>query len=372
MHEVSDFARDCVELLQERLAAGAISRRSFLRGCAALGAAPALLGGRGAAAAESKELVLCNFGGDAITAFNKAWVEPFMAKNPGIKVVIDGTGPTSGKIKAMVESGKVSWDVVDRNLAAAAELGPQNLLEEIDYEIVDKNKVRPDHSSKWAVGSYIFAYPLVYDTKAWGGRVPTGWKDFFDLKSFPGKRMLRKHIDGQLEAALIGDGVDPKKLYPLDVKRALDKIRSIKEHVIFWGNGAESQQAFRDGEVVMGNMWNTRSTVIRQESKGRFDFTFNQASVWVGAWLIPNGAKGGKATMQYIASTQDPAEQVELFKMIGNGPVNPAAAKLVPAELKNLDPGAPENYSREVLADADWYARNSEKVLNQYLEMVSS
>lgn len=371
MHDGSDFARDCVELLREKLGAGTISRRAFLGGCALLGAAPALLGSR-PARAETKEIVLCNFGGDAMAAFNKAWVQPFMAKNPDVKVVIDGTGPTSGKIKAMVESGKVSWDVVDRNLAAAVELGQQNLLDTIDYSIVDKSKVRPDHATQWAVGSYIYAYPLVYDTTAWGGRKPTGWKDFFDLKAFPGKRMLRKHIDGQLEAALIGDGVDPKKLYPLDVKRALDKIRSIKEHVIFWGNGAESQQAFRNGEVVMGNMWNTRSTVIRQESKGRIDFTFNQASVWVGAWLVPKGAKGGKATMRYIASTQDPAEQVELFKLIGNGPVNPAAAKLVPAELKALDPGSPENYDREVLADATWYANNSEKVLNQYLEMVSS
>ena len=371
MEQDSGFARDSIELLRERLAGKPVSRRGFLAACALLGLSPALFKIT-PASAEGKELVLCNFGGDAIAAFNKAWVEPFMAKNPAIKVVIDGTGPTSGKIKAMVESGKVGWDVVDRNLAAAVELGQQYLLDEIDYGIVDRGKVRPEHAGKWAVGSYIYSYPLVYDSKAWGGRVPTGWKDFFNLKDFPGKRMLRKYIDGQLEAALIGDGVDPKKLYPLDVKRALDKIRSIKDQVIFWANGAESQQAFRNGEVVMGNMWNTRCTVLKDESKGRIDFTFNQASVWIGAWLVPKGSKGGSDAMKFIASTQDPAEQVELFKLIGNGPVNPAAAALVPAELKPLDPGSPENYAKEVLADPEWYAANSATALNQYLEMVSS
>lgn len=371
MAKDSGFARDCIELMAQRLDGKTVNRRSFLAACALLGVSPALFRAT-PAAAESKELVLVNFGGDAIEAFKKAWVEPFLAKNPDVKMAIDGTGPTSGKIKAMVESGKVTWDVVDRNLAAAVELGRQNLLDEIDYGIVDKGKVRPEHAGKWGVGSYIYTYPLVYDSKAWGGRVPTGWKDFFDLKAFPGKRMLRKHIDGQLEAALVADGVDPKKLYPLDLKRALDKIRSIKEHVIFWANGAESQQAFRNGEVVMGNMWNTRSTVLKNETKGRIDFTFNQASVWVGAWLVPKGSKGGKEVMKFIASSQDPAQQVELFKMLGNGPVNPAAASLVPAELKSLDPGSPENYAKQIPADPDWYATNSETALNRYIEMVSS
>ena len=365
------FARDRIELFKEQIQAKPVSRRTLLFAAAALGISPALFKTT-PALADSNELVLVNFGGDAIDAFNKAWVQPFLAKNPSLKMVIDGSGPTSGKLKAMVESGKVTWDVVDRNLPASVELGTQNLLNEIDYSIVDKGKVRPEHAGKWGVGNYIFSYPLVYDTKAWGGRVPKGWKDFYDLKAFPGKRMLRKHIDGQLEGALIADGVDPKKLYPLDVKRALDKIRSIKDNVIFWANGSESQQAFRNGEVVMGNMWNTRSTILKREGNGRFDFTFNQASVWVGAWLVPKGSQGGANAMRFIASAQDPAQQVELFKLIGNGPVNPAAAALVPSELKSLDPGSPENYAVQIPANADWYATNSATVLNQYLEMVSS
>jgi putative spermidine/putrescine transport system substrate-binding protein len=365
------FARDRIELLKARINAGRVSRRTLFAAAAALGVSPSLLKSA-PALADSKELVLVNFGGDAIAAFNTAWVQPFLAKNPSLKMVIDGSGPSSGKMKAMVESGKISWDVVDRNLPASVELGTQNLLDEIDYTVVDKTKVRPEHAGKWGVGNYIFSYPLVYDTKAWGGRVPVGWKDFYDLKTFPGKRMLRKHIDGQLEGALIADGVDPKKLYPLDVKRALDKIRSIKDNMIFWAGGAESQQAFRDGEVVMGNMWNTRSTILVRESKGRFASTFNQASLWVGAWLVPKGSPGSANAMRFIASSQDPAQQVELFKLIGNGPVNPAASSLVPPDLKSLDPGSPENYAVQVLADADWYAANSATVLNQYLEMVSS
>jgi putative spermidine/putrescine transport system substrate-binding protein len=86
---------------------------------------------------------------------------------------------------------------------------------------------------------------------------------------------------------------------------------------------------------------------------------------------VPRGNPAGRDVHRFIASAQDPAGQVELFKALGNGPVNPAAAAMVPAELKPLDPGSPENYARQIPADAEWYAANSATVLNQYLEAIS-
>ena len=363
------FQQDCIELLKEQTEGRAVNRRRFLSVIAGLGVSP-LVCRLSPAHAQAKEIVVVNWGGDAVAAMTKAWAEPFNAKG-GLKAVVDGAGPSSAKIKAMVESGKVTWDVVDRNLIAALELGRQNLLEKIDYSIVDKLKVRPGHAGEWGVGSYIYANVLTYQADAWGGRKPATWRDFWNLKDFPGKRTLRKHIDGQLEAALLADGVPRDKLYPIDVKRALDKIKEIKKDTIFWSTGAESQQLFRDKEVVMGGLWNTRAMVARKESDGKVDFTFNEGSAWVGAWLVPKGNPAGKDVFNYIASTQDPAQQAELFKLLGNGPVNPAASALVAGDLKVLDPSNPENYAAQIPADPEWYAANSATVLNQYLEAIS-
>ena len=223
------FEQDCLTLLREQLEGRTVNRRAFLSALAILGVAPELFR-LTPAHAQSKEIVVVNFGGDAVPAMTKAWAEPFN-KTSAIKAVVDGSGPSSAKMKAMVESGKVTWDVVDRNLIAGLELGRQNLLEKIDYAIVDKSKVRPGHAGEWAVGSYIYGNVLAYQTDAFGGRAPKTWKDFYNFNDFPGKRTMRKHIDGQLETALLADGVAPDKLYPLDVKRALDKIRSIKKDV---------------------------------------------------------------------------------------------------------------------------------------------
>lgn len=366
---IQTFQEDCLDLLRQRTEGRTVGRRAFLSTLAVLGVSPALFR-LTPARAQARELVVVNFGGDAVTAMTKAWAEPYN-KGAALKAVIDGAGPSSAKMKAMVESGKVTWDVVDRNLIAALELGRQNLLEKIDYTIVDKSKVRPEHAGEWGVGSYIYANVLAYQTDAFGGRQPKTWADFYDLKDFPGKRAMRKHIDGQLETALLADGVSPDKLYPLDVKRALDKIRSIKKDVIFWATGAESQQLFRDREVTMGSVFNTRALVARRESNGKVDFHYNQASAWIGAWLTPRGNPGGKDAFRFMASAQDPAGQVELFKLLGNGPVNPAASGMVPAELRALDPGSPENYAMQIPADPDWYAANSAAVLTQYLEAIS-
>jgi putative spermidine/putrescine transport system substrate-binding protein len=360
-------AEDTMELLREQHARGAIDRRRFLQFSAMIAGTSAF---GGAALAQGKEIVLANAGGDAVTAMGKAWGEPF-TKASGVKVTIDGTFPSSAKIKAMVDARNVTWDVCDRNHAAAEELGLQGLLEEIDYTIVDKSKLRPEHAGKWGCGSYIYANVLTWNTEAFGGRKPMTWKDFWNVKDFPGKRALRKHIDGQLEAALLADGVAPKDIYPIDLKRALAKIKELKPHCIFWNTGAESQQVLRDKEVVMANLWNTRASVLRAESKGKIDYHYNEGSAWVGAWISPKGTKVRKEVMQFMASSQDPAQQIELYKMLGNGPVNPAAAAMMSDELKALDPGSPANYPLQVPANAEWYAKNSAAALTAYIEAVS-
>ena len=370
MEKIQTFAEDCAELLGERLARGGVDRRGFLMACAALGLSPLTFGVK-SASAQTKEIVLCNAGGDMASAMQRAFAEPFMKKYANFKVVVDGSNPLSAKIKAMVEAKRVVWDVCDRNLPASLELGQQGLLEEIDYAIVDRAKIRPEHAGKWGAGSYIFSNVLAYQSDAFGGRKPMTWKDFWNVKDFPGKRALRKHIDSNLESALLADGVPRDKLYPIDVKRALDKIKEIKPNCVFWSSGAESQQLLRDREVVMANVWNTRASVLRRETNQRVDFHYNEACVWVAAWIVPKGNPAGKDAFRLIASMQDPEPQVELFKLAGNGPVNPAAAALVPAELKIIDPGSPENYRLQVPVNPQWYADNSATVLQQYLEAVS-
>jgi putative spermidine/putrescine transport system substrate-binding protein len=346
-----------------------LDRRQFLALCAALGAG-SLLGGSDAWA-QAKEIVCANWGGDTGKAIIAAFLNPFTAAT-GIKTVNDGSGTSEGRIKAMVESKKVTWDVIDTGVGTILALGPAGYLEEIDYSIVDKTKVSPGFAYKYAIANYLFSYVLAYDKTKFGGKTPKGWADFWNLKDFPGKRAIRKDLQGTLEIALMADGVPMDKIYPIDEKRAFAKLREIKKETIFWPSGAESQQLLREGEVTMASMWSTRVTALVKDSNERISWTWNQGILCPGVWAVPKGNPGGKDAFRFISAAQDPQRQIELFKMIRGGPANPAAARIMPADLARFDPGYPDNANLQLKIGAEWYGKNQTRVSDQLLDFIAS
>ena len=205
------------------------------------------------ALAADKQLVLVNWGGDAIKAYDQAFGQPFF-KETGIEVKEDGTGPTEGAIAAQFKSGKPTWDLVDADPFSAISLGKQGMIEPIDYKIVDKSKMRPGFGWDYAASTYFFSYVIAYDAQKFGSNPPKGMADFFDVAKYPGKRSLYKWGAGMWEAALLADGVAPDKLYPLDLKRAHDKLAAFKPNVVsFWGGGAASQQVMLERRRLDGD-----------------------------------------------------------------------------------------------------------------------
>jgi putative spermidine/putrescine transport system substrate-binding protein len=360
-----DLRDDCANQLEDQLRQGRITRRQFAACLAMLGLGPAAANAQG-----STEVVLANFGGDAIRATNAAYVEPFQRANPGVRIRQDGSGPSSGRIKAIVESGRISWDVADRNFHGSLELGPQGLLEEMDYSIVDRNAVIPGYAGRWGLGSYTYANVMAWDSRAFGGRQPRNWADFWNLREFRGKRTLKRHIDGVLEAALLADGVAPDQMYPIDVRRAFEKIKEIKEHTIFWGSHTESYQLLRDREVTMGFLASSRAIPLKRDTNGRIDYTYNQATFFVSGYVVLKGAPAGRRAFEFIASTQDPRRQIEFQRALGLGPINPAANAIMPPDLVEQNPSNPANLARMVMADNEWYATQSADVVRRFYDEV--
>src|SRR3990167_7600958 len=65
----------------------------------------------GVGRAQERKVVIVSWGGDYQDALREAYWKPF-EKKMNVKVVED-TRPLPPRIKAMVETGKVEWDVVD-------------------------------------------------------------------------------------------------------------------------------------------------------------------------------------------------------------------------------------------------------------------
>jgi putative spermidine/putrescine transport system substrate-binding protein len=341
-----------------------LTRRETLAG---LGAVGFLAGMERSVRAAGGDLVMANWGGDATAAYAAAYAEPIKAAT-GLALRIDGSGPLEGTIKTQVDSKAVLWDLADAEAYSAMRLGRQGLLEPVGDIAVNP---APQAADAHAVPYSTFSYVIAYDAKRFGDDPPTTWADVWNVEKYPGKRSFYKWMSANLECALLADGVNPDQLYPLDVDRALKKFDELKPHVLTnWGSGAESQQLFRDGEVAIGHLWHSRAILLKKDSGGAIDFTFNQGILDHGVWVVPKGNPAGvEAARRALAVTQEPAVQAKLMQLYKYGPMNPAANALIPEALRGENPSDPANLSRQVIKDNAWYADNYDQALERWLAL---
>ncbi len=373
MKHNDNFTDDQLELLADKARQGKISRRKFTQlGAALLGTAALATRGVPALAADG-QLVFVSWGGDAVDAYDDAYGKAF-EEATGVRVRQDGSGPTEGAMQAQFESGSPTWDIVDADAFSAETLGKKGMIEPINYDIVDKSKMRDGFGWEYSASSYFFSYIIAYDATKFGDNPPTTMADFFDTDTFPGKRSMYKWGAGMWEALLMGDGVAQADLYPLDLERAHNKLKDFKEHVIsFWGNGAESQTLMLNGEASMALIWSTRARLLEQDTEGDVSFTWQDGVISPGAMAVIKGNPGGAETaMKFIASAQDPEKQLVMFDMLSQGPANPAADDLIPEDERRFNPVAPDNFAKQIALDVAWYEENYGKALDEYLAIISA
>src|SRR5215475_9567555 len=124
--------------------------RSLKTGAAALIGATLVV----TAATAADTIVFTSWGGTTQDAQKKDWAEPF-AKSDGVTIKQDG--PTDyGKLKAMVESGNVAWDVVDVEGDFAVAAAKAGLLEPLDFSVVKKDELDPRFVTDHSVGSFYY------------------------------------------------------------------------------------------------------------------------------------------------------------------------------------------------------------------------
>lgn len=356
----TSYGADCLELVEDQYQRGLMDRRTFVRALGLLAAMPMASLSRPATAA-TQQLMIVNWGGISRPAYAKAFGAPYEAAT-GIKLEQDGSGPLPAKVRAMVQSGKVIWDLLDFDASKALVLDREGLLQPIDYDIVDRNKVYPGWAYHAGVAFYIYSCVLCFDASKFPNAKPNSWKDFWDVERFPGQRAMRKTPEGQIEACMMAAGRSIKDVYPIDLDLAMAKVKELKSHLVAWTTSAQSQDVLRNGEVTMCNLWHSRAGALYKESSGRFDWTWNQGLMNVDVWSVPkNNPAGPEMAMRFIAFAQDPERQVELLKLIGNGPVNPAAAALVPDDLKKFDPTQADHRAVQAELNPEWWNAPSGK-----------
>ena len=315
----------------------------------------ATLGFAGMARAE--DMVFTSWGGTTQDAQKANWADPF---TEATKINVTQDGPTDyGKIKAMVESGNVNWDVVDVEGDYAVQAGKKGLLEKLDFSVIDKSKLDPRFVTDYSVGSFYYSF-VIGCNKDSVSACPKTWADLFDTKRFPGKRAFYKwSAPGVIEAALLADGVPADKLYPLDLDRAFKKLDTIKSDIVWWDSGAQSQQLLASAEAPFGSFWNGRLTALAATG-------VNVATSWTNnitaadALVVPKGAKDKAAAMKFIANATSAMAQAQFATNTGYAPTNLDSNTLMDAKIRQTLPDMQAD--TQVNADMDYWADHRDEI----------
>jgi putative spermidine/putrescine transport system substrate-binding protein len=305
-------------------------------------------------------LMINDDGGAYDDVLRAAVWDPF-EKQTGIK--IQSTSPADyGKLKAMVESGNPTWDIAEIDGEDALRAVQAGLAEPIDDKVVDRSKFVSAARDPYVFSTTVYSTVFGYRTDTFPSGAPTSWKDFWDVKRFPGPRAMEDGPAGNLEFALLADGVKPDKLYPLDVDRAFKKLDEIYPSVsVWWKTGQQPIQLLVDKEVVLSTAWNTR--LYNAIKKGApLAIQWNGGLSARGSWVIPKGTKNKEYAMKLFAFMTDPKNQAQVSIGIGSSGANLDANNYIPADTLKLLPLSPENAPKQVWLNEEWWAKNGDAV----------
>ena len=338
------------------------------------------------AAHAETELVIVSWGGAYTASQQNAYHEPFMAANPDIKIINDDSGGEAvAKIRAMNEAGAVTWALVDMVPSDAILLCDEGLLEEVNHDEIlapapDGSPASVDFGDMIVSPCYI---PQIVYSTTFGYRTdmvsepPTSINDVFDLEKIPGKRALEKKPIGNLEWALIADGVDPADVYDVlsgdeGVDRALAKLDTIKDSVIWWDKGAQTPQLLADGEIVMGSTYNGRLFSVIEEEKQPIAMMWDWQVFDLDGWVIPKGAPHREEVLKYVNFATDTQRLADQAKFISYGPARASSAAMVGKHATlGIDmaphmPTAPDNAKNTLLFNYEFWADNRDDLTERF------
>jgi putative spermidine/putrescine transport system substrate-binding protein len=277
-----------------------------------------------------QSLVVVSWGGSFQEAQRHALFEPF-AKEFGIKVIEDSPSDQA-KIRAMVKTNNVTWDVVD-------------------------------------LGSY---YPdiLAYRTDVFPeGNAPTSTADFWDIKKFPGRRSMYALPLSNYTFAMVALGYKPEEVYPLTeekIAQIYKKMDEVKPHVnVWWTAGAQPAQLLVDKEVVMASAWNGRiEKVIREGAP--IKIVWNGGALQGDSWCIPKGAPNKELAMLFVAWQALPDVNWRTSKFISYGPINKKSFSKVDPLYKGALPS--DFVDEQVHTDFNWWSKYYSRELERWNE----
>ncbi|MCC5965235.1 MAG: ABC transporter substrate-binding protein, partial [Natronohydrobacter sp.] len=326
-----------------------------------------------AAANDPVSLTIVSWGGAYTASQQRAYHAPFMEANPHVTIINDdGSANALAGLRAQAQAGNVTWDLVDMLPSDAQLACDEGIILQIDHDAMlapapdgtpASEDFLPGSLGECFIPQIVYSTVLTFRPGAFPeDNQPTSIADLFDVENFPGRRALQDRPGTNLEWALYADGVDPDDIYdvlstPEGVDRAFAKLDTIKDHIIFWTEGAQAPQLLADGEVAFATGYNGRMfDAIEVEGMDAEIIWDGQVVEWDG-WVVPADGPNVDLVMEYLYWATDTQRLADQAKFISYGPARASSASLVGqhADL-GIDmaphmPTNPDNYFAPIVLD---------------------
>lgn len=320
-------------------------------------------------AGNAQALTVISFGGASGDAMQEAYYTPF-AQKAGITLTPGDYNGEFARIRAMVETGNVSWDVVEVESPELARGCFEGLFEPIDWELLGiQDDLIPAAIHECGVGSFVWSTVLAYDADRLS-RAPESWADFWNVEEFPGKRGLRRGAKYTLEFALMADGVPVDEVYEVlataeGVDRAFAKLDELQPHIQWWEAGAQPPQWLVAGDVVMSSAYNGRIAAAQEEGRN-LEINWSGSLYDLDYWAIVQGSSHVETAYDFIRFSSQPDTQAQYSSRIPYGPVNPAAIAELSEKQAVRMPTADANLEGAIAVNTDFWVDYGEELEQRF------
>lgn len=316
-------------------------------------------------AEHAETLVVVSWGGSFQEAQRQAIFQPF-TRETGISI-LEETGPSLARVKAMVDAGRADWDVALMTPADVMRLQAEGYLAPIDYSDPELRTLVADIDERavaeFGLADFFTSKVIAYNTNVYSREVhPRSWEEFWDVERFPGPRVIDAGDWSvpPIEYALLADGVGPDDLYPLDFERAYESIERLAPHVLkFSSSPVMPAQALVDGEAVLVAV--TQGRIAQLKAQGApVDFEWNEGLLDVNYWVILGNSERYESAMKFIKYVARPDVQAAFARLQPLGPSNRKAFELLDADRARQLPTYPQNLARQIWLDSTFWVQTDE------------
>jgi len=318
---------------------------------------------------DGRTLTVASWGGEYEEAQRRAIFEPF-ERLTGARIEVGSTDTV--ELRRMVEDEETEWDVADVLTEDVLPLANLGVLETLDYNVIDPEGLFDEARMDHGVASSYYSTVLTYRTDRWPDLQPPGsWRDFWDVERYAGTRGLHRQAQGTLEFALLADGVALGELYPLDVPRAFATLdRIVPALTLWWEQGAQPAQMVTSGDLDMVSAWHSRIFRLEEES-AMVGIQWNGGALSGDSWVIPGGAPNRDVAMDFINFATRAEVCAAFSSLVPFGPVNANAFDLLPPEIVERLPTAPQHRDIQFTTNYEWWFQHREAVEAEFDEWMA-